>query len=96
MMRFKKVTQGLALAVFYIFLIWLAYQIILKIAGHSPSLETILSTAIAMIISFLLVATLKVGEFMGETRSFMNHTTESFRLITIDINRIRDDLGKRR
>ena len=93
-MVIKRIIDNIVLVTFYVFLIWMAYQIILKITGHSPSVETVLSTAIVMIISFLLLSTLKVGEFMGETRSFMGNTKESFRRMKKDLDKLTDKLKK--
>lgn len=88
-MKINKLVQTFALVIFFLFLIWLSYQIILKLTGHSPSINTILTTAIAMIISFLFVATLKLGEFIGETKAFMNNTQESFKRIKEDMQRLK-------
>jgi len=89
----SKKLQAIALIVFYLFLFWFAYQVILKLTGHSPTVETILMTAMAMLISFLLVATLKLGEFMGETRAFMKNTKESFALMKSDFSSLKSDFA---
>lgn len=93
-MAFKKTMEIISLGIFYVFLVWLVFQIIMKMTGHSPDTETILATAITMIISFLLIATLKVGEFIGKTNSFMENAKESFRRMREDMNKIKDDIDK--
>ena len=92
-MKVNKLLEIIALIIFYLFLVWLIYQIILKLTGHSPAIETVLTTGMAMIMSFLFVSILKAGEFMGETKFFMNNAQESFKKIREDMNEMRKDIS---
>lgn len=89
-MKTSKLLQLIVTLVFFAFLLLMLYQIVQKISGHSPSTETILSTSVVMIISFLLMATLKFSEFMGETKAFMKSTKESFRMMREDVEKLRN------
>ena len=93
-MTLKKFIETLATVIFYLFLFWFIYQILLKLTGHSPTVETILATGLGTVIAFLLAATLKIGEFMGQTRSFMENTKESFRRIREDMKELNQKIKK--
>ena len=70
---------------FYVFLIWLAIQILLKLFGNSPTTDMILTTGFALTITYLL----KISKFMGKTESFMENSKESFRKISRDMEEIK-------
>lgn len=91
-MRLIKLAERIAVVLFYVFLVWLLYQIILKLTGHSPTIETILSTAMVTIISYILVTTLKIAEFMGETKEFMSTAKNSFGMIKNDMASLKNDM----
>ena len=80
--------------IFYIFLILSAIMITLKVTGNSPTLETVLSMTMTVILSFLLIATFKVAHFIGKNSEFMDTSKESFKRIRIDMHKIQKDLGK--
>lgn len=78
--------------IFYILLVWLLIQIILKLSGNSPSLDSILTTGLGVIISYLLLATLQIANFMGKTSEFMENSKEAFKRIKEDIEKLKDKL----
>ena len=78
--------------IFYILLVWLLIQIILKLSGNSPSLDSILTTGLGVIISYLLLATLQISHFTGKTSEFMENSKEAFKRIKKDIEELKDKL----
>ena len=73
---------------FYIFLIWLIVQILLKLFGNSPSVDAILGTGLGLIITYLL----KVSRFMGKTEEFIVNSKSSFKKISEDMDEIKRKL----
>ena len=78
---FNNIFEKIIEFIFYIFLIWLTIQIILKVSGNSPDIEVILTTGLGVVISYLFLVTLKIGNFMGKTSEFMQNSKESFKRI---------------
>jgi len=73
-MKIMKNLQIISFIIFYILLILLAYQVIMKVTGHSPTMETLLATAMGVIIAVLFNMNSEFREFMGEVRIFMKTT----------------------
>lgn len=84
----KDVFETIIEVLFYILLVWLAFQILLKITGNSPTTDMILTTALALIITYLL----KVSKFIGKTEVFMENSKDSFRRIAKDMGEIKKKL----
>ena len=78
--------------IFYILLVWLIIQIIQKLTGNSPSIEAILTTGLAVIISYLLIATYNIGTFIGKVNEFMENSKGSFKEISKDMNKVKRKL----
>ncbi len=75
--------------IFWILLIILAYQLLLKISGHGPTDFALLYTGFGAIMTYLLTLSYKLGSFVGRVEEFMKNTKESF-------NRLREDIAKKR
>ena len=58
--------------IFWIFLILFVIQVILKITENSPSLEMIIVSIQTLIVSYLLVASFKVAEMIGNELPVLN------------------------
>jgi len=84
--------EKIIIAVFYLLLILVIIQVLLKITGHSPITEILLSSTLSLVILYIVFATNKFYNFMGQMTEFRATTKESFRIVKIDINRINDKL----
>ena len=73
---------------FYVLLVWLIIQILLKLFGNSPTIEMILTTGLGLIFAYLL----KVSKFIGKTEEFMENSKESFMRISRDMEEIKKKL----
>ena len=75
--------------ILYIFLIIVIYQIILKISGNSPTFETIIITALSLIMINSFRYEYLLGKYIGENTEFKKNIKQSFELIRKDIQEIK-------
>jgi len=86
----NKINAGIvAVILFIIFAIVLLIQFVLKLTGHSPTDVQILYIAFGVIISYLLVMSYNLGQFVGEVRASMIITKNSFRKLSMEITELR-------
>jgi len=88
----EDVFETIIKIIFYVFLIWFIIQIILKLSGNSPSIEVILTTGLGVIFSYLLIATYRMGLFVGSVNEFMKNSKSSFKKISEDMDEIKRKL----
>lgn len=88
LMKLWDIINKIINVLFFLLLVLFVIQVILKITGHSPITEAILSTGISLIVGYLF----KVHHFMGQSKEFMSNTKESFKIARGDINRINNKL----
>lgn len=77
---------NIAVFLFVVFAVLLLIQIILKLTGHSPTETQIIYIFIGAIISYLLVMSYNLGQFVGEVRGFMTISKNSFRKMGRDVD----------
>ena len=91
----KRINLGIvAVILFVIFAIILLMQLMLKLTGHSPTDTQILYIGFGAIISYLLVMSYKLGQFVGEVRAFMAISKNSFKKISRDVECLMQASGK--
>ena len=92
LMKLWDIINKIINVLFFLLLVLFVIQVILKITGHSPITEAILSTGISLNVGYLF----KVHYFMGQTKEFIGNTKESFRLVKEDIREIKADIKELR
>lgn len=90
----ERYLQVIGIVIFYALLAFLVYAVALKLFGKSPSGMEILTGAVVMILAFLFTATLQMGKFMGEMRSFKNRTENGFQRVEQDVDRLQEDIDQ--
>ncbi|MCX6707932.1 MAG: hypothetical protein NT001_07435 [Candidatus Woesearchaeota archaeon] len=91
----QKINFGIvAIILFMIFALILLIQLILKLTNHSPTDTQILYIGFGAIISYLLIMSYKLGQFVGEVRGFMAISKNSFRKISRDVECLMRASGK--
>lgn len=91
-MKKNKIIEWILTAIFLILSAFGIALLIWSLIGDSPTGIQILSTFVGIITSYLLIATFKVGIFMGEMREFKETTKNSFIRIRDDIDGINKKL----
>lgn len=94
-MQKKEILQVIAIILFYILLLLLAFQIIMKITGHSPSVETILLTGNGVIVAFLFNLSLTVGRLAGKTDSFIEYTEKAISKLEKTQDKILENINRK-
>ncbi len=89
MIKSKDMIGKIAIIVFIVFAVILIIQIILKLIGKSPDDIRILYVGLGAVISYLLVMSYKLGQFVGEVKEFMKTTKNTFR-------KLGGEVGKRK
>lgn len=85
----NKINIGvIAVILFIIFAAILIIQIILKLIGKSSTNVQILYVGQGVIISYLLIMSFKLGQFVGEVREFMKIAKNSFRKLNEKIDKL--------
>jgi hypothetical protein len=81
----NKINFGIvAVILFIIFAVILLIQLILKLTGHIPTDTQILYIGFGAMMSYLLIMSYNLGQFVGEVREFMKITKNSFKKIGAD------------
>ncbi len=91
-MKFVDIVNIIVTIIFFSLLILLVIQVALKVTGHSPLTEIVLSSTLGLVVSYIMFATNKFYHFMGQMTEFKATTKESFKNVKEDINRINDKL----
>jgi len=78
--------------VFWIMLVILIYQLLLKIIWHSPADIAVLYTGFIAVTTYLLSFTYKFARFSGRVEEFMKNTKQSFSDIKVDMHRSFSDI----
>ncbi len=79
-------------AIFWILLAIFAYQLLLKITGHSPTDFTILYTGFGVMAAYLFTATYNIASFVGRVDEFMSNTKTSFKNMKEDFRGVKNEL----
>lgn len=61
-------------------------MLLMKLTNHSPTETQILYVMLGGIISYLLIMGYKLGQFVGEVRSFMAISKNSFKKLSRDVD----------
>lgn len=78
--------------VFWVMLVILVYQLLLKITGHSPADIAVLYTGFIAMTTYIVSLTYKFAKFSGKVEEFMKNTRQSFSGIKVDMHRSFDEI----
>lgn len=85
MVKNEDIIGKIAIVLFIIFAVILITQIILKIVGKSPNDIQILYVGLGAIISYLLIMSYNLGQFVGEVKGFMKVSKNTFKKLGEEI-----------
>ena len=91
---FTAIVNKIMVVIFFLLLILIVLQVILKVTGHSPITEIVLSGTLGLVISYIIFVTNKFYHFIGEMTEFKETTKESFKRIREDFKLVRGDISR--
>ena len=77
---------------FWILLVWLLAQFILKFLGHSPTDIQVLYGGFVAIVAYLLEFSFRMGRFTGKVEEFMIVSKHSFTRLRAEVHDIRAEV----
>ncbi len=94
-MKFVDIVNIIVAIIFFVLLALLVIQVALKVTGHSPLTEIVLSSTLGLVVSYIMFATNKFYQFIGQMTEFKLTTKESFKLMRTDMEKIKEKLNVR-
>ena len=76
-MKKRDIIEKLSLIVLIMLVIGIAYMVLLKITGHSPTAETIVGTLLTSMMVYVTISVFKMKGFEGEMKEFKRATEKT-------------------